>query len=81
VGVWRLYEAAGVYDIWTPDHLWGPDTNSNSNASDVRRVGLNRHENHNNVLFADLHVGQLGADEVLSRDRWFDGRFLRADEP
>lgn len=81
VGVWRLYQAAGVYDIWTPDHLWGPDTNSNGSATDVRRVGINRHENHNNVLFADLHVSQLNADEVLSRERWFDGQYLKANEP
>lgn len=76
VGVWNLKLAAGVYDVWLAIHIWGPDTGSNWNATNVRRVGYERHGSTNNVLFADMHVGRLKSTEIRDHGNWFDGQPL-----
>lgn len=76
VMVWDLKNAAGVYDVWKYEHLWGPDVGSNSFAGNVRRVGLDRHGPFNNVLFADMHVGTMTRPQIQDKKNWFDGQPL-----
>lgn len=78
VGVWNLKLAAGVYDVWLGIHIWGPDTGSNWNATNVRRVGYGRHGSTNNVLFADMHVGKLKTPAIQDQANWFDGEPKRS---
>lgn len=64
---------AGTYDVWNVAHLLGPERGANQIADNVRRVGTNRHGRRSNVLFADGHVDERGADTILTPEQWYDG--------
>lgn len=62
-----------VYDMWTYLHIFGPNTGSNRNASNVRRVQWDRHGLRNNVLHFDLHISKMVRDEIRDFENWYDG--------
>lgn len=71
---WIPKLSAGVYDVWQPVHiLRGPGIGSNYNATNVTRLGVNRHGQMNNVLHVDGHVSTMAAPQLHSAESWFDG--------
>ncbi|GEM_PF-4566047 len=72
---------AGVYDVWNVAHLLGPDHGSNQFAGNVRRVGINRHGQSNNVLFADSHVDDRPAEFIQWPKEWYDGVTWNPERP
>ncbi|MCC6907589.1 MAG: prepilin-type N-terminal cleavage/methylation domain-containing protein [Phycisphaerales bacterium] len=76
-----LNQDAGLYDVWNLAHLLGPDHGSDSIARSVRRVGINRHGNGNNVLFADGHVDARPTEFIQRPHEWYDGLTWTPDAP
>lgn len=70
---WNPWQAQAVFDVWLEVHLSGPDTGSNRNATNVRRIAWNRHGERNNVLHFDMHVSKMGKDGILDLENWYDG--------
>lgn len=68
-----LADDTGVYDVWNFDHLIGPDHGSDHFAGNVRRIGLNRHQRRDNVLFADGHVDSVVSRIIQDFNQWYDG--------
>lgn len=71
----------GVYDVWNVAHLLGPDRGSNPFAGNVRRVGINRHGQSNNVLFADSHVDRRPSEFIQRPREWYDGVTWKPERP
>lgn len=63
------------YDLWTEEHINGPEEDSDSIGQYVARISSTRHEGSSNVLFADSHVERRGPETLKVLANWNDNTF------
>jgi len=65
------------YDLWTEEHINGPEEDSDSIAQSVARLFSRRHETSSNVMFADSHVERRGPETLKVLANWNDNTFTK----
>lgn len=73
--VYNSYHREGIdalYDVFTVEHVTGPEDGANGWIGNVARIDSDRHQTGSNALFVDSHVELRTRDILKDIDSWDD---------